>query len=391
MSATSVTHVRTDCMLCGTPLPGVPVIHLQNVPARIQNFLTQDQLDKDSGTELKAFQCFGCGHVQLASQPVVYTQGVTSTTAYSQAMLNYRQGQLRDFIAQHHLAGKTLLDVGCGDGHLLKALKEEGVQAVGVDASEKALEIARQHGHKVYFGYITRHHQIQDGPFDGFVCYDVIEHVPDLKDFLQGICANLKPGAVGLLETPSFEKVLETQRFYDFMQDHLSYFTVQTLRLAMELSGFNVLHIERNRDAENLTVIVQKRDTPAFELLASQSDTLKHTLTAFFNDMHAQGKRIAIWGASLQTLTLSSIMPLDQIAYIIDSATYKQGMYTPVSHLPIVSPAHLKAEPVDVIIVNAPRYQDEIIRQILTVEQFGGIVTVLNGTEIKIVHPDEQP
>jgi len=105
------------CRLCETPLPETPVIHLQNVPAQIQTFPDQNHLDEDKGTDLKAYQCIGCGHVQLASQPVIYTQGVTSTTKYSTAMLDYRRQQLRDFIGEYDLAGKSVLDVGCGDGY----------------------------------------------------------------------------------------------------------------------------------------------------------------------------------------------------------------------------------------------------------------------------------
>ncbi len=269
------------CRLCETPLPAASVLHLRNVPARIQTFPDPRALEADKGTDLRAFQCVGCGHVQLASQPVIYSQGVTSTTKYSAAMLDYRRQQMREFVRAHGLVGKTVLEVGCGDGHLLAILEQERTRAIGVDASAKALEIARQHGHSVRLGYVQRGQSIEGGPFDAFVCNDVIEHVPDIKAFLQGIAHNLAPGGVGLVETPSLEKVLETRRFYDFMQDHLAYFTLETLRLAFELSGFDVLHIERNRDAENLTAIVRKRAATDFAPLRSHQDELSANLSAF--------------------------------------------------------------------------------------------------------------
>ncbi len=384
MRTTVIEAETTICRLCETPLPQQPVIHLTNVPARIQTFPDQANLEADKGTDLKAYQCIGCGHIQLASQPVIYTAGVTSTTKYSTAMLDYRQNQVKEFLTAHHLKGKKILDVGCGDGHLLGILQQEGAVGIGVDASEHSLEIAREHGYTAHFGYVQRGIAVQDGPFDGFVCYDVIEHVPDIKDFLQGIAYNLAPGGVGLLETPSFEKVLETKRFFDFMQDHLAYFTVDTLRRAFEISGFDVLHIERNRDAENLTVIAQKRPLTDFGPMLLHKESLMENVSTFIAAHKAEGRRVAIWGASIQTLTLSALMALD-VAYIIDSAPYKQGQVTQVSHLPIVSPETLKTDPVDVIIINAPRYADEIYAQIVNKSQFGGVVASLVSGEVEIL------
>lgn len=383
--ATIAVNQREICRLCDTPLPSQPEIWLENLPIQAQHFLDQDELATDSGKDLEVYRCTGCGHIQLSSAPVVYSEGVTSTTAFSQAMLTHRKQQMQAWVERFALTGKTVLDVGCGDGHLLKILSEVGLNAIGVDASQKALEIARQHGFTVHYGYIMRTHRIEDGPFDAFVSFDVIEHVPDIKDFLQGVCANLKVGGIGLIETPSFEKVFETRRFYDFMVDHISYFTLDTLRISLEISGFEVLEIERNRDNENLTAIVRKRALPSFEPLESQRDHLKQSFARFMQDYHAQGKRIAIWGASLQTLTLSSLIPMDGITYVIDSAPYKQGKFVPVSHLPIVGPEVLQSDPVEVILVNAPRYEKEIIAQIQTELNFGGTLATLTNGSIEII------
>ena len=80
-----------------------------------------------------------------------------------------------------------------------------------------------------------------------------------------------------------------------------------------------------------------------------------------------QNKKVAIWGASHQALSIISLFNLsERIAYIIDSATFKQNKFTPATHIPIVPPDKLYSEPVDAIIVMAAGYADEvanIIRQ----------------------------
>jgi SAM-dependent methyltransferase len=374
-----------DCRLCATPLPESPAIHLENVPRRIQFFPNEQQLDEDTGAELEVFQCPGCGLVQLNSEPVVYVESALSTTGFSQKMIDYRSTQMADFVARYNLQDKRLVDIGCGDGFLVEILQKQGVETVGVDPSVHSVEAARAKGLTAYTGYVGRDFDIPGGPFDAFVSTDVLEHVPDLKDFLQGISRNLKPGAVGLLETHNMVPLLAGNRVYDFVLDHLTYFTVDTLRLSLECSGFEVLHIESNRDDENLTAIVRKRPTDTLAELAAHTRDLQTDAGAFLAEQKAAGKRVAIWGASFQAITLSTLLPLDDVAYVIDSAPYKQGLYTPVSHLPIVSPAHLETDPVDVIVIMTVRYQDEIVKQIETQEQFHGTLAYLDGTRISVL------
>jgi cyclopropane fatty-acyl-phospholipid synthase-like methyltransferase len=377
-------HPRTICRLCETSL-SKPVLELENVPQRIQYFPTESELEMDKGASLRVFQCTACGLVQLNSPPVVYAEGATSTTGHSPRMLNYRRQQMKDFVNKYDLAGKTILDAGCGDGHVVGLLQEAGAIASGVDASDKAVKLARQAGLDVEQATIAPDVQLPGAPYDAFISLDVLEHVPDLKAFLRGVAANLHDGAVGLIETHTINKTLEEYRFYDFVLDHLSYFTLQTFSLSLELSGFDVLHIERNRDGENLTALVRKRTNDDFTLLNQHIETLRQRLAEFIAHHQTNGKQVAIWGASFQTLTLSALVPLDGIAYVIDSAPYKQGRYTPVSHLPIVSPSRLEAEPVNAIIVIASRYNQEIVQQLREKELFQGTIATLNGIDLAII------
>ena len=73
------------------------------------------------------------------------------------------------------------------------------------------------------------------------------------------------------------------------------------------------------------------------------------------------------------------------VEYVVDSASYKQGRFTPVSHLPIVGPERLRSQPVDVVIVVAPRYNDEIVAQLKDELQFKGTIALLRGSDIEVV------
>ncbi len=375
----SITH----CRLCATPLPTEPALRLENVPARIQYYPTEAEFADDVGVTLAVFQCGGCRLIQLKTAPVIYTEEATSATSYYQNMMDIRREQATHLINAYALQGKTVLDVGCGDGHLLEILTKAGVNAVGVDASDRALTLAREKGLNVHYGYISREHRVPGAPFDAFMSTDVIEHVPDVKDFLQGVNTNLKDGAVGLIETPNFQKALDDHRFYEFIQDHLSYFTLETFRFALEMTGFEVLSIESNRDDENLTAIIRKRPAADLTGMLSYTEGLQQAFGEFLAAHN--GRRIALWGASLQALTLTALMPMDEVVYIVDSAPYKQGRFTPVSHLPIRSPDALQSDPVDVIVVIAPRYEAQIIAQIQANPHFTGEIATLRGARIEVI------
>ena len=63
-----------------------------------------------------------------------------------------------------------------------------------------------------------------------------------------------------------------------------------------------------------------------------------------------------------------------KIEYVVDSAPFKQGKFTPATHVPIVSPETLDANPVDAVIVMAASYSDEVGR--ILRRRFGGSLAV---------------
>lgn len=93
---------------------------------------------------------------------------------------------------------------------------------------------------------------------------------------------------------------------------------------------------------------------------------------------------MAVWGASHQAFTLAATTNLkDKIKYIIDSADFKQGKYSPASHIKIVDPDHFFSDPVDQILIVAPGYTDEIAKIIC--EKFGNKVQIKVLKEQRIV------
>ena len=96
-------------------------------------------------------------------------------------------------------------------------------------------------------------------------------------------------------------------------------------------------------------------------------------------------KGVAIWGAGHQALATIALLNLSAgIRYVIDSAPFKQGKFTPATHLPICPPDQLAIEPVSAIIVMAAAYSDEVVRTIRDKhgDRFAVAVLRENGLEV---------
>ena len=101
--------------------------------------------------------------------------------------------------------------------------------------------------------------------------------------------------------------------------------------------------------------------------LKKSIDIIQDEVIRLKNELTQNKQNLAIWGASHQGFTLAATTELKQFArYIIDSAPFKQGRYAPASHLPIVAPDYFEKDPVDVILIVAPGYTDEIAHIIRT-------------------------
>lgn len=98
------------------------------------------------------------------------------------------------------LAGKKILDVGCGGGILAESLSKAGATVSGIDLSSKALKVAELHqlesGTTVHYRSISAEDLAKQEPeqYDVVTCMEMLEHVPDPNSVVQA-CANLcKPG-----------------------------------------------------------------------------------------------------------------------------------------------------------------------------------------------------
>ena len=363
----------------------VPVLTLERAPHDVSYLLTPEQAESDAPIRLDVFRCEDCGHVQLGRDPEeTYYEDYLMTVSHSPQMHAFQVEQASALAGRFELAGKRVIEVGCGDGNYLGILRELGVDAIGIEPSARFREVAAAAGHEVLGGYVTAATPVPGGPYDAFVTREVFEHVPDPNDFLQGIRRSLTPDAVGLVEVPSIEQALERGRFFDFFPDHVNYWSVSTLARALERNGFLVLDVTRGMNGEYLQAVVRVdsgRDLPSLQRAVYD---VSFELRSLLDDCAASGRTVAAWGSGAKGLTSLAAAGAEGIRYVIDSDPYKQGRLTPATHLPVVAPAMLAFEPVDVVILTALAYRDEIVEERRGPLGFTGTIAVL-GTPLELL------
>jgi 2-polyprenyl-6-hydroxyphenyl methylase/3-demethylubiquinone-9 3-methyltransferase len=105
------------------------------------------------------------------------------------------------------LAGKRVLDVGCGGGLLSEGMAARGAEVTGIDLSEKPLGVARLHllesGQKVDYRMISVEELAAQmpGAFDAVTCLEMLEHVPNPASVIAACAHLVKPGGQVFLST----------------------------------------------------------------------------------------------------------------------------------------------------------------------------------------------
>ena len=107
-----------------------------------------------------------------------------------------------NYIDRHvGLAGKRVIDIGCGGGILAESMAVMGAVVTGIDLSEKPLQVAKLHlletGRMVDYRLVAAEDiaQEQPGQFDCVTCMEMLEHVPDPASTVNAAATLAKPGA----------------------------------------------------------------------------------------------------------------------------------------------------------------------------------------------------
>lgn len=144
------------------------------------------------------------------------------------------------------IAGKKLLDVGCGGGYFLRIAKQLGAQVEGVEPSEAGFAQSRSQGLNVFNGMLPDYvaHSEKHKIFDIITSNHVLEHTPSPVDTLRHMRKLLADGGLIWIAVPNaqcyFSRKLGAHWHSTDLPYHLQQFSAKSLALAGQLAGLSV-------------------------------------------------------------------------------------------------------------------------------------------------------
>ena len=138
-----------------------------------------------------------------------------------------------------------LLDLGCAGGFLLEAAQERGWEVFGVELSHAAEAAQKKFGAAVKQGRLADA-RFPDAHFDAVTMFDFIEHLEDRNQDLAEVRRVLRDDGVLALSTPNVDSAtrrLMGRRWSHYKEEHLVYFSTESLELSLGQAGFSVVEL----------------------------------------------------------------------------------------------------------------------------------------------------
>jgi O-antigen chain-terminating methyltransferase len=182
-----------------------------------------------------------------------------------------------------------VVDIGCGRGELLRALRERGVTARGVDANAGMVELCRADGLDVEHGDALSFLQRQrDASLGGVAAIQVVEHLEPayLVRMLEATYHKLRPGAPLLLETINPACWLAFFETYIRDPTHVRPLHPDTLRFLVESSGFTAVDVQFRQP------VAESDRLPRVRILGDTGEVLPRNLAQLADAVNAHADRL---------------------------------------------------------------------------------------------------
>jgi len=213
---------------------------------------------------LKVYRCANCDHrflnprIKFSEASILYSEDSTAADIYNSSVeLELNAIQFRyvvDVMKSYSDDYNKILDIGCGNGLLLKtALKQGYKYCIGVDINQSYQNIksnAISPGLSFYnmtFDEILNNEELLGNNYDCISMWFVLEHIYDIKKIVRDVYKLLKKGGVFVIGVPNAKSLatrIIREKSPTYNWKHVSYFTKENLNLLLENAGFEEIFSE---------------------------------------------------------------------------------------------------------------------------------------------------
>ncbi len=390
-----IHHKRNCCRLCASTNLHL-FLSLGEMPLANAFLETPANFREEPSFPLDVYFCANCTLVQLLDviDPTVLFRHYNYVTGTSDTIAAHNVEYARAMVERLELKPSDLvIEIASNDGSLLKNFRPYGVRTLGVEPAQNIAAIANAAGIETVNQFFNASLALQlASAYQRAQCIianNVLAHVDDPKDFLQGCKQLLAREGIISIEVPYIYNLIEQLEYDTIYHEHLSYFSVQSLMRLCQEVGLVIIGVETMPiHGGSIRVLMGHREryrTPATSVLdlvkseqalgldqlrrynAFCDDVLAHrrNLLGALHELKTSQKSIAGYGAPAKGNTLLNFCKIgtDLLPYTVDKSMLKVGRYTPGMHIPVRSISDLVQDQPDYVLVLAWNFVEEIMRQ----------------------------
>ena len=360
-------------------------------------FLTEKEMkSKEKKYPLAVVFCRNCSLMQLKYlvNPQVMFKNYLYIPSASKTRLEYFKNMAKEVIKVGKIKkGSLIIDVGSNDGSLLICFRNLGMKILGIDPAENLVTVAALNGVYTVPGYfgsvLAKKIAKQYGKAKAITATNVIAHIPNLQEVIKGGEILLEDDGIFVMHFPYSYDLIKNNLFDTIYHEHLSYFSVKSLLYLAKGSGLEVFDIHKSDlDGGSLRVFWKKKNNDKLkvknevikEFLKEENEFGLHEIEAYLRftkrveglkrntlsqlkKLKKHKKHIAGYGAAAKANVLLNYFGIDNkiIDYIVDSTSYKQGLYAPGSHIPIYPEDKIYETNPDYVVLFAWNFSKEIM------------------------------
>jgi SAM-dependent methyltransferase len=298
-------------------------------------------------------------------------------------------------------AESLVVELASNDGCLLEQFAHRGVPVLGVEPAANVAAAAIDKGIATrvdFFGAELARELVTDRPADLIVANNVLAHVPDLHDFVEGIATLLAPEGMVSVEFPHLLRLIEDCQFDTIYHEHFSYFSLHAVRPVLEAHGLAVVDVdglpthggslrlwlrhasEGVAPSGRVEAVVNAEREAALDVIATydgfadQVATMKRDLVDAVVTLKEKGLRLAGYGAPAKGNTLLNYCGIgsDLLDFTVDANPWKQGLFLPGTHIPVLAVEEVRRRRPDILFVLPWNIEAEIVESMAFVREWGG-------------------
>lgn len=308
----------------------------------IVHHLLKNKNDSFKSYKLELGLCMHCGFMQLLhpiKPEILYENYFTISSWKRQPHVSRLIQLIDDLVCIDN--SKSVLELGCNDGIFLNQLSQKGIKkCVGIEPANDAFELASKYDLDIRHGFFNEKNRtklgINNNEFDIIVFRQVLEHIENLLSFLEGVKNSLSKNGTVVIEIPDSSIHLDSLD-YCLWEEHVNYFTIDTLNTLLTKFGFEIFHYETTLfSGKALTVFAQhsskgmvvdktKKDISSAKLFAKKFPIFKKKVQEAYGEID----KLAFYGCGARSSNFINFMDLENVSCFIDDQVEKQNLFVP--------------------------------------------------------------